>query len=205
MSNESLLQKKKFDKMNPILRYEALKTSELFACVYDKGNSDQNAPDRNADLGEIILISLYIIDSVVREQTNSTYFFYINNDVSIKHLLDAVLDLDLGEDLLLKHLLELDVAKLIYRFTCAKKFQIGDDSIKQLRLNSWGREHLSEGGLLKKHSFITEKIDSYFREYYLNNKLVYQKLTGYLLGGIDSYTSQKISKLNDALKIKLLS
>jgi len=66
----------------------------------------------------------------------------------------------------LEGLIKIDEAKLIYRFTCAKKFQIEDDCIKQLRLNSWGREYINGEGLLKIYGNVTKMFEDYFRQYY---------------------------------------
>lgn len=50
--------------------------------------------------------------------------------------LQAVMDRETWE----KSLVALQLCQLVYRFTVARKFLLTDPSIKQLRINSWGRE-----------------------------------------------------------------
>lgn len=71
-----------------------------------------------------ILLSLKAVDDVLRYNCNNEYHFYIKDDVTIYNLLLNVFpeekikkkDFD-------KAMFILDFCKLIYRFTCAKKFK----------------------------------------------------------------------------------
>lgn len=102
-----------------------------------------------------ILLSLKAVDDVLRYNCNNEYHFYIKDDVTIYNLLLNVFpeekikkkDFD-------KAMFILDFCKLIYRFTCAKKFKENNIHIFQLRLNSWGREYVQ--------NYLEDLKDDYF-------------------------------------------
>ncbi len=97
----------------------------------------------------------------------------------------------------------LDFCKLIYRFTCAKKFKEKNYNIFQLRLNSWGREY-SEAYIpimQVESSRIIKSIVLYFE----NNREKYMTLIKLLLGDLNLENLRAIDRLNSRLNIKLLS
>lgn len=130
-----------------------------------------------------ILLSLKAVDDVLRYNCNNEYHFYIKDDVTIYNLLLNVFpeekikkkDFD-------KAMFILDFCKLIYRFTCAKKFKENNIHIFQLRLNSWGREYVQNYLEDLKDDYFTFK--DYLSTYCEEQKEDYKELTTILLGDL---------------------
>lgn len=89
--------------------------------------------------GERIVCFLYAFDNYMQKFLQTKYNYYILDDLSIFNILNKLYTCD--NMILNKTIITLDNAKVIYRFTVAKKFFVNDKTIKQLRLNSWGKEY----------------------------------------------------------------
>jgi hypothetical protein len=149
------------------------------------------------DIWEIVLIALFAVNAVLNEETNIDYFFYLKIEDSIKYLIEKALNCNLQQDQFMKSMFILDYAKLIYRFTCAKKFQVADEVIKQLRLNSWEREYIKQINLLETNKEIYYQLKSTFFQYFSQNKAAYSQLTKYLLMHIDDKIVSKVDNFVD--------
>ena len=131
-------------------------------------------------------------------------FYYFKDDVTIYNLLLNVFpeekikkkDFD-------KAMFILDFCKLIYRFTCAKKFKENNIHIFQLRLNSWGREYVQNYLEDLKDDYFTFK--DYLSTYCEEQKEDYKELTTILLGDLSENELLHIDELNTMLEVKLLS
>lgn len=176
------------NKYDPINRYKRILSNEN---------------DTIKDLTTKILLSLNAIDITLHEQCKSDYHFYIKDDSSIYNLLCKVYE---TEDINIKDferaIFILDFGKLIYRFTCAKKFK-EDNNITQLRLNSWGRVYICSYLSVDQKDF--KVIEDYFEEYCKKNIKLYKKLTKLLLQDLDDETLNDIDLINSIIEIKLLS
>lgn len=151
-----------------------------------------------------ILLSLKAVDDVLRYNCNNEYHFYIKDDVTIYNLLLNVFpeekikkkDFD-------KAMFILDFCKLIYRFTCAKKFKENNIHIFQLRLNSWGREYVQNYLEDLKDDYVA--FEDYLSTYCEEQKEDYKELTTILLGDLSENELLHIDELNTMLEVKLLS
>lgn len=188
-----------YDKLNPIGRYDKLKTEAKceLTPVVDFAYAE--------NLGEIILLTLYTIDFILKEEGEATYNFYILGDLSVKNLIEKSFNIQLEYKSFMNHLILIDEAKLTYRFTCAKKFLMSDDSIKQLRLNSWGHEYIKEYDLLNTYADESAALRDTFTRYFRDNKETYFSIMNRLLTTIDPDNSFAIQALNEKIDIKLLS
>lgn len=98
----------------------------------------------------------------------------------------------------------LTLSQTVYRFTAALKFDVIDPSVKQLRINSWGK-------LLCKNRLREEYAEDYqsFRlasqRAIIENMDAYRSLSALLEGEIDSAVSGKIASLNQNLEVRLAS
>lgn len=188
-----------YDKLNPLGKYEQLKaelTNDLtldFDFVYAN------------NLGEIILLALCTVDTILKKEGGAKYNYYIFDDLSVKNLIEKSFNIQLKHQSFINHLILIDEAKLIYRFTCAKKFMIPDDSIKQLRLNSWGHEYIKVYELLNKYADAFSVLQHTFIEYFRGNREIYLTIMDYLIDVINSEKSVTIQACNEKLDIKLLS
>ena len=176
------------DKSNPIDCFEYLvgkyATSEEYTlCMY-------------------ILSALHTVDNVITEKFQKPYI-YIQNDSSIKLLLQRTFNTIYNEELYSKCLFILDISKLIYRFTCAKKFEIQDDKIKQFRINSWGNEYLIQKS--REVQTISQQLHFAFNSYCNDNFDCYSELVSLLSLHIDRNVAYRVIELNSKLELKLLS
>ena len=153
---------------------------------------------------ELILLSLNTVNHVIQEQTACDYFYYIFKDESVLWLIEESMCVPMPKDLFYHAMAVLDVSKLLYRFPCARKFEIPDPYAHQLRLNSWGRELVAKtsGHMSAKAA---SQIKGCFEQYFLTNLSTYSDLTQRLLDKIDSSAAKKIFQLNAAVELKLLS
>lgn len=155
-------------------------------------------------LSELILLALYTIDEVINDKVVCEYYCYIQDDASVLYLLNLISDNEIGEFEFSRSLFAVDYAKLIYRFTCAKKFEVENDLVNQLRINSWGREYISSKNILEcyKHEYmmLKEKME----EYYMGHRENYSILVK-LLKYVKKEDVQQIKDINSELKIRLLS
>ncbi|AIQ15082.1 hypothetical protein [Paenibacillus durus] len=184
-----------WDDLNPIERYKIMQNRipKFRIGTYQ------------ADIGEVILLTLYTIDLVLKQEGKTHYHFYILDDASVSHLIGVALGQISEPGILNRAFIAVDEAKLVYRFTVAKKFKIRDDRVKQLRINSWGREYIKEYKLLKTQQDIFGTLHSYFIKYFRTQQPVYANVCATLLLDINPHTAEQIQSLNDLLDIKLLS
>ncbi len=105
----------------------------------------------------------------------------------------------------LEGLILLDESDLIFRFTCAKKFQIKDQTLKQLRINSWGKTYAAD---IKRgyafDDFLTSltKLCNETLSVHVND---YEHLISLLKLPISLASSQQIADINKKVPIQLLS
>lgn len=186
---------KNIDDLIEFNRYEPIERYKKIVC------------EENCEVQEMsskILLSLYVIDTVLRKYCNTDYHFYIKGDESIYCLLLHVFDKgNINKQVFNKAMFILDFSKLIYRFTCAKKFKVDDTDIFQLRLNSWGRTYIDSYVLPSHEDF--EAISEYFCKTCKENIHLYTRLTKALLKDINNETIEEINEVNNILEIKLLS
>lgn len=175
------------NKINPIERFNFINRKEL------------------RELSVDILLSLYTIDKVIRDNTNIDYFYYVQDDKSVYYLLNNSLYENLDHDMFEEALFYLDYAKLIYRFTCAKKFNLEDSIINQLRINSWGREFILQDNILDVNQNRYEKMYYVFNLYFIQYVDLYKELLDALLKPISMHNSQRIKDINRRIEIQLLS
>ncbi len=177
----------KINQLNPIDRFDLIVRQDVKELCLD------------------ILVSLFAIDKVIRDNTNIDYYYYIQDDRSVFFLLKKSLYENLEYELFVEALFYLDYAKLIYRFTCAKKFDVEDELINQLRINSWGREFILQHNLLKKREQTYGILYRFFNDYYMKQEELYKKLLGFLLHPMSSDNVHEIKRINEKMNIKLLS
>jgi hypothetical protein len=148
-----------------------------------------------------ILIAMHALDEVLRKTAKNGYFYYVQDDQSLITLFNRI-NMPLATKG--KAFAALGLSQHLYRFNAAKKFGLGGD-IKQLRLNSWGREYLAEQGMLDLHGSLHLTVKSWFESYVAANKEIYRELLEILLKPIDASSSSRIGNLNRNLDIRLLS
>lgn len=186
-----MYRKQEFDLKDPVEKYD-LVTNE----------QDDNV----VKCGRKILISLYVINEVLMKAfTKRKYLFYVYDDSSCKKLIEEALGEKIPDEIFFQSLIDIDLCKLIYRFTCAKKFCVKDTTIKQLRLNSWGNEYITVKNLIDNNKEIYNAMYLYFERYFSENKLIYDELLGRLLEEINYSNAEKIKELNNKVNIKILS
>ena len=103
----------------------------------------------------LILLILFQIDKILKDFFKVTYNFYVMDDLTIKLLFEKITKNGRNKDFK-RNLILLEKSGLVYRFTCAKKFKIQNKSLKQLRINSWGKDHVLKKKLLD--LFVSRKI-----------------------------------------------
>lgn len=155
-------------------------------------------------ISRLILLALYIIDEVIKENSDCDYYCYIQDDSSVYYLLSQVVKKEILDEYFDKCVFFVDFAKLVYRFTCAKKFDIENDLINQLRINSWGREYIVEKKVLMGYANEYKKMKTYMIGYYSRNKEIYDTLIQ-LLKNYNAKNAKKVSSLNKDVKVKILS
>ena len=153
---------------------------------------------------KIILMFLYSVNEVIKKKYGYTYFFYIMDDNSILRLLKQLFP-NMKKSIFVKSICMLDYTKLIYRFTCAKKFEVEDLKIQQLRINSWGREKIFSEIKTFPHKHEYSKIYKLVDGYMENNKPIYRELLSILNQPIIGESAGKIKLLNEKVFLKLLA
>lgn len=153
---------------------------------------------------EKILLCMYSINECLQKLYSTQYFYYVMDDASVFYVLRQSMSEAMGKKDFLTALNLLDISKFLYRFPCAKKFQIEDPSIYQLRINSWGREEC-KNTLLQKYCLEHKRLLVAIEAYFKNNNIVYKELTERLLQPIDPENAKCIKVLNKNLDIKILS
>lgn len=146
------------------------------------------------ELVDTIISILFSFDMYMRNNLETTYNYYILDDNSII----TILQKKYSEHELKKSLIVLDNCKVIYRFTVAKKFLISNSSVKQLRLNSWGKAYYDK--------YIDNEIKKNAEE--IMGKIVKNDIKTYQLI-VNEFVKKKmnmevINKLNEKVKIKIV-
>lgn len=181
-----------------VLQVDTLNPIEKFSWLTDQRDSD-------VQLAEFILLGLYTIDAVINEISPAPYNYYIYSDASVKFLLASSLKLVLPQENYLSTTILLDDAKLIYRFTTARKFKIAESQLKQLRINSWGREYIAQNELKRRFSTELGLMQSFLRNYVHEHRQTYTRLTAILLQPITPLIAEEIINCNSKIEIRLLS
>ncbi|MFF2154594.1 hypothetical protein ACFVVQ_04705 [Paenibacillus chitinolyticus] len=181
-----------------VLQADTLNPIEKFSWLTDQRNSD-------AQLAEFILLGLYTIDAVVNEISPAPYNYYIHSDASVMFLLARSLKRIIPQENYLSTTILLDDAKLIYRFTTARKFKITESKLKQLRINSWGREYIAQNELKERYSTEFGLMQSFLRNYVHEHRKTYARLTDILLQPITPAVAEEVINCNSKIEIRLLS
>jgi len=151
---------------------------------------------------DLYLAELFIIDEVLTSRLKINYHFYILDDASLVRLRMAALGdyCDISQGLIVA-----DAARLIYRFTCARKFNILNKKTKQLRLNSWGRIYLSEKHVFEMYHDEIALMRDAFMGMFEDKREDYCLLCHMLLEEIDHENAKAINDINSELPVKILS
>lgn len=152
-----------FDRKNPHDRYK----------LYCKGYEEK-------DLNKLLQF-LYYINSFFGEKLDLNGV-YLVEDAKFIELMEY-----LGIKFVSEKLFVLYKIGYIYYFTCAKKFAWKDETVKQFRINSWGREYCEKFSDQLANSKIEEVLNDNFEQYakvvdLINNKEAakLQKMNQYL-------------------------
>lgn len=179
----------KFDKLNPISKFTYLCDNNIVV---------------NKSLCHNILLALKAIDEVISNDLKGKCFLYLQDDLSVKWVIENALNCKFDNDEFTSCLYFIDFSKLVYRFTCAKKFKVKDSTINQLRINSWGRVYLdqiSDEELNEKYI----KFCFAFKKYYDENREIYLRLESLVSNAITESSAEEIQNLNNGIKIQILS
>lgn len=152
------------------------------------------------------LIALDTFDLALSEFIGSSYHFYMLDDGTLFRLLELVKPV--CPDCLrgYRNALEiLDLSKVIYRFTCARKFMLDDPGTNQLHLNSWGRLYVSEKLLTKEADLFRKQCVDSIKKHLCEHTEIYQELLDALLAEIDADNANKIKSMNACLSLKVVS
>jgi hypothetical protein len=159
---------------------------------------------------ETILLTLEAIDTtiarlLVEGVPDSSRNFYVCQDQSVKLLLEQVAEKSVAHKQFTEALLLLNETDLIFRFTAARKFAIEDSSVKQLRINSWGKLYIETKALLAKYDSLYKQLTEQMTQFVLHDKSTYQEITELLSQPIQPSTAKRIAELNAKLTVRLLS
>lgn len=190
--------------MNLIVNFECLGKLDKFDPMSRFAYLCDNEFVNNILLCNRILLALKAVDEVVSKDLNGACYLYLQDDLSVKWLLENALDCQLEINEFESSLYCIDFSKLIYRFTCAKKFRVKDSSINQLRINSWGRVFIEQNGNKEFEEEYSE-LKSIFEIYYNSNKETYLKLESLVSTAVTEEVAEEIQKLNQGLRVKILS
>jgi hypothetical protein len=101
-------------------------------------------------------------------------------------------------------LMQLTMAQLIYRFTAATKFAISDVSVKQLRINSWGRD-LVERHIMPRYPTEHHACVGSAASIFTLHQAAYSEQISLLTSAISPASARAIAKLNGRLPIQVVS
>lgn len=114
-----------------------MKKNIFLSLEFDNMNPIQKIEMLSSDLNTQILDEIIIILHALNEEFTTLFkikLIYYLDDNSIYYVAKNIFGLSERE--VKEYLIILEKCNLIYRFTCAKKFKLEDDKIKQLRINS---------------------------------------------------------------------
>lgn len=181
MKNINEIYNLEFDNFNPIKKINK---------ICDKGLLKIEIVN---DLLEI----LHELNKTFTEEFHVNLIYFLD-DKSIYYISKNIFDYTLEEVIIALKIIE--NCNLIYRFTCAKKFNINDESLKQLRINSWGEKYYRM--TIKNRN---KKIVSAINKEIKSNHELYSNITKYVsvINILD--VSNEIKSINNQLNIKIVS
>lgn len=150
----------------------------------------------------VLLLWLHAIDNIL-----STLEFkapiYILDDETIYQLVTRD-DRSLGQKQLEMAMIYLTQSQMIYRFTVALKFCINEKSIKQLRINSWGRKYCREQ-LLGQHQVLYQRILQQVASKFDVSKTLYMDaLNCFKSIDVQHVSAEALKEINQHLDIKVV-
>lgn len=187
-----------FDKLDPISKLNYIVKKSNNANIIKINNEE-------IDLRILILMILYCIDETLKYNEEKKYSYYIYGDKSIYNFIKLITNQEIELTDFYQSMIDIDNAKLIYRFTLAKKFLESDSEIKQLRINSWGIEYLLQNNYIFSNNNLYEYLTDYCKKEYCKNTTIYKELKQLLLSNLSIQNVSKIKELNAPLVIKLAS
>ena len=179
----------KLDRLSPIEKYSYL-------C--------ENGIVNNKMLCDNILLALKALDAVIASDLNGRCFLYLQDEASVKWVIEKDLGSSYDSEEFEECLYFIDFSKLVYRFTCAKKFMVNDSAINQLRINSWGIVYLN---MLNDelHNDQYTRYFNIFKKYYDENREKYLNLENLVSKPITASSAKEIQNINEGLNVKILS
>lgn len=146
------------------------------------------------------LVALHAADLAVRQILGAKEIYFLD-DTCVQTILNTACVSDSVNCTF--QLVQLSKAQLIYRFTAARKFAIQDGSVKQLRINSWGRR-LIEQRLLDafetEHQACLESV----RGILMQHRLAYADQMARITAPINAVSAQAIRRGNDSLPLRMV-
>lgn len=103
------------------------------------------------------------------------------------------------------NLVLLNSVDLIFRFTCARKFRVGNVALKQTRASAWGRWYCEEHGVARCHPAVADLVRDRVRPVLQEYRAIYAILASKLAARITPEVAETVKKLNGQVPLKLLS
>lgn len=178
---------REFDALNPIERLE------MFL---------QECPDTTRRAAKEILLLLTVIDRCLEEMFYAKSIYILDNGSLLKWLQT---EYSFNKSTYLDSLILLDEADLIFRFTCAKKFHIRYEDLKQLRINSWGKTYTDGSQSEPALKSLAEHYKQLCQDHLKRDRVAYEELIALLKQPITDDSADKVKTINDRLSLCLLS
>jgi hypothetical protein len=150
----------------------------------------------------VLLLWMHAIDSTLSTLNFKAPIYILDDETLYKQIIED--DPTINSDQLKLAMIYLTQSQMIYRFTVALKFLINDKSIKQLRINSWGRKYCSDKLLPRNYILYERYLNRVTEKFNLNRPSYVDALK--LFQGIDKkkINADDLKELNYHLAIKVV-
>jgi hypothetical protein len=153
---------------------------------------------------ERALLELYVIDELIESMLGASSIYLIGS-ATLSRWFTSISPAPGATANFIRSLLLLNESDLIFRFTCAKKFLIADTSLKQLRINSWGKLYIREQSIEGKYPEFDQQLRKAVHRQFVAHQEAYRELVVRLRSPITASNAAAISQLNKKVSVKLLS
>jgi hypothetical protein len=159
---------------------------------------------RQAESVQIVLLSLIAIEDALHECLG-VQSLYIVEDAHLYAIFASVHAARISRDDVRRALLLLKSADLIFRFTCARKFEIADTHLKQIRANTWGKWYAAIRCLDRRHPDVQPLVAETTMATLRKQHAEYIRLAEALRSEITPSVASTASELNRGVPLKLLA
>lgn len=160
--------------------------------------------ERATRVAESTLVGLVELDRLAEVYLGASSLYFVEDD-ALRGLLGGGASKRANETDVRQALIVLNNCDLVFRFLCARKFNVATTDWRQTRVNTWGKWYVTEHALYSRYPEVALGLQDSVRPAIEEHGATYAALTNLLRQPVTSEHAEQIARLNALLPLRLLS